>query len=127
MQLSAVEQGIAQVVQGLRRREPEIVASMLARNVDEVPGLRAAVGDEDLAGAISESARTNLRDALAALGGDRRPPEHLSSGALEEAREAARAGMPLPSLLHTYRVGHGVVWEAIIEEIDAVCRVQLRR
>jgi hypothetical protein len=45
-------------------------------------------------------------------------PEAVPAEALEEARVTARAGVPLESLLHTYRVGHAVVWERAMELLD---------
>jgi sugar diacid utilization regulator len=34
---------------------------------------------------------------------------------MEESRLTARAGVPLESLLHTYRVGHAVIWERSLD------------
>ena len=56
----------------------------------------------------------NIRAVLGALGGDRAQPD-APAEATEEARITARAGVPLESLLHTYRVGHAVIWERALD------------
>jgi hypothetical protein len=54
---------------------------------------------------------------LRALGGDRIQPD-APAEAIEEARITARAGVPLEALLHTYRVGHAVVWERALDVVE---------
>ena len=49
--------------------------------------------------------RVNAGDAVSVT-----IPPDAPAEAMEEARVTARAGVPLESLLHTYRVGHAVVW-----------------
>jgi hypothetical protein len=105
-------------ITAVRGREAELVEAMVARNVAEVSNLGPAAEEPDVLAAIRESARANLRTALDALLRDRRPPAHLPTGAVEEARAAARAGVSLDALAHTYRVGHAVVWDAFIEEVE---------
>ena len=86
---------------------------MVLRMRAEVPdfdiGSRPELRDAELA-----SIYGNIRAVLGALGGDRVQPD-APAEAIEEARVTARAGVPLESLLHTYRVGHAVVWERALD------------
>src|SRR4051794_37749830 len=94
----------------------ELVATMLPRMRAEVPdfdiGSRPELRDAERA-----SIYGNMRAALRALGGDRSQPE-APAEAIEEARITARAGVPLEALLHTYRVGHAVIWERTLDVVE---------
>ncbi len=109
-----------------RRLEEEIdelVATMLPRMRAEVPDFDVGSRPE-LRDAERASIYGNIRAVLRALGGDRIQPD-APAEAMEEARITARAGVPLEALLHTYRVGHAVVWERaldVVEELDARSR-----
>jgi hypothetical protein len=54
----------------------------------------------------------------AAPHGDAVLPVELPVEAVQEAREWARARVPVEALLRTYRVGHAVVLGAFIEEVE---------
>src|SRR3954453_13716345 len=56
---------------------------------------------------------------LGALAGDPIAPD-APAEAREEARVTARSGVPLESLLHTYRVGHAVVWERALDVVEEI-------
>ena len=118
MSVVTTQRAVEAVVDGLLARERELVDAMLERNAEEAVDFADLGDDAEMLEAVRDSARTNLREALAALSRDRRPPEQLPTGAVEEARSAARAGISVTSLLHTYRIGHAVVWEAIIDEVE---------
>jgi hypothetical protein len=111
------------VVAALESREDELVESMIRRNAAEVPDLGLA-RDEPVVGAFRVSARANLRAGLAVLSDDAAPygdavlPVELPLEAVKEARESARARVPLEALLRTYRVSQEVVSEAFIEEAE---------
>jgi hypothetical protein len=111
------------VVAAVASREDELVESMIRRNAAEVPDLGLA-RDEPVLAAVRASARANLRAGLAVLSDDAAPhggavlPVELPVEAVQEARESARARVPLEALLRTYRVGHAVAWEAFIEEVE---------
>ena len=47
-------------------------------------------------------------------------PAGPPAGAIEEARTAAQTGVPLAALLHTYRIGQSVAWEAMIQAVSAM-------
>ena len=114
---------LERVVAGVASREDELVESMIRRNAAEVPDLGLA-RDEPVLGAVRASARANLRAGLAVLSDDAAPhgdavlPVELPVEAVQEAREWARARVPVEALLRTYRVGHAVVWGAFIEEVE---------
>jgi PucR C-terminal helix-turn-helix domain/GGDEF-like domain len=111
------------VAQAVRARSGVLVEQMLARFVLEVP--HAGVQDDpDVAAAMRESCHANLHASLAELGRTRRSPATgAPSGALEEARTTAQAGVPLDALLQTYRIGHAVAWEAIVVAISEMDRL----
>src|SRR4051794_4701642 len=89
---------------------------MLPRTRVEVPdfdvGSRPELRDAERASILG-----NIRAVLAALGGDRIQPD-APAEAMEEARITARARVPLEALLHTYRVGHAVVWERALDIVE---------
>jgi hypothetical protein len=91
---------------------------ILERTVAEVP--EAGMQDDpDIEAAMRESAHANLRVVFAELARDRSP---LSvgppAGAVEEALASAQAGVPLTALLQTYRIGHAVVWDAMLTAVN---------
>ena len=91
---------------------------MLQRTISEVP--EAGIQDDpDMAAAMRESCYSNLRAALAELARDRSPlPAGPPAGAVEEALISAQAGVPLDALLQTYRIGHAVAWDAMLEAVN---------
>jgi hypothetical protein len=117
---ASVQDSIEAVVDSLLAREDALVATMLARNAEEASEFGDLADDSETLEAVRESARSNLREALTSLRRDRQAPDRLPTGALEEARATARAGISIDSLLHTYRIGHAVVWEAIIDEVEGL-------
>lgn len=111
---------LERVAQAIRKREDELVDRMLARFAAEAPASR--VGDDpDMAAAMRHSAHGNLRAALAHVA-DGGPPLPFGppAEAIEEARIAARAGMPLVEGLQTYRIGQAVIWDAVLDAVDAL-------
>src|SRR3954463_13635519 len=89
---------------------------MLPRTRVEVPDFDVGSRPE-LRDAERASIYGNMRAVLRALGGDRIQPD-APAEAMEEARITARAGVPLEALLHTYRVGHAVVWERALDVVE---------
>ena len=110
-----VQRSVESVVRALREREDELVSVMLERTATEAP--EAGIQDDpDMAAAMRESCYANLRAALAELARDRSPlPSGPPAGAVEEALASAQAGVPLDALLQTYRIGHAVAWDAMLE------------
>jgi hypothetical protein len=109
-----VDRTLALLARHLGEEIDEIVEVMLRRMRAEVPDYDVEARPE-LRDAERASCYGNVRAALHALGTDRSIPGPVPPEAVEEARLAARAGTPLESLLHTYRVGHAVCWERALE------------
>ena len=105
-----VDQTLRAVAASLIRETDDLVEAMLARMRDEAPGFDTTSRPE-LADGLRGSCYSNVRLALAALGGDRQPPRNSPTEAMSVARATARADIPLEPLLHTYRIGHAVVLE----------------
>lgn len=118
--LSSTQQVLDSVASRLLDRSDDIVAEMLARNAAEVPGYLELQRDAQLRATIEESARANLRSAVQALRHDRDAAGAVPTDAREEARWAARAGVPFAALAKTYRIGHLVASEALVDEIAAL-------
>ena len=113
-------------MRALREREDELVSVMLGRFVEEVPA--AGVKDDPaMEAAMRESCSANLRAALSQMERDRVPlPAGPPAGAIEEARTAAQTGVPLAALLHTYRIGQSVAWEAMLQAVSDVDDIDAR-
>lgn len=107
------------VVQALREREDELVRDMVQRFTTEVPEL-AGIDDPDFLAAMRLSAYANLRAGLAQmLRGGPPLPFGPPQDAIDEARIAAQAGVPLAPGLQTYRIGQSVIFDAVLEAVDA--------
>jgi hypothetical protein len=112
-----VDATLRNLAQTLAAEIDDLVEIMFARMLDEVPTLGTSSRPE-LADALRASCYGNVRAALAALGSDRVPPASSPAEAIEEARVTARAGVALEPLLHTYRIGHAVVLERLMDLVD---------
>jgi DNA-binding PucR family transcriptional regulator len=108
---------LRELAESLASEIDDLVDLMLPRMREEVPDYDVESSPE-LRDAERASIIGNIRMALRVLGGDRRLPESPAYEAIEEARVAARARVPLESLLHTYRVGHAVVWERALDHVQ---------
>jgi hypothetical protein len=110
---TGVERTLRELAWRLEEEIDELVETLLPRTRAEVPefdiGSRPELRDAERA-----SIYGNIRAVLGALAGDRAQPD-APAEAMEEARLTARAGVPLESLLHTYRVGHAVIWERSLD------------
>lgn len=112
-----VDAALRHLSAGLENDVDLLVDRMLGRMRDQVPDFDVESRPE-LRGAEEASIQANLSAAIRALGSDRRPPSPPPSEAVDEARVTARAGIPLESLIHTYRVGHAVVWEHALDRLE---------
>ena len=112
-----MEATLGRLAESLTAETDELVETMFGRMLDEVPTF-AARSRPELAALLKASCYGNVRAALAALGSNRVPPATSPVEAMEEARVAARAGVALEPLLHTYRIGHAVVLERLMDLVD---------
>jgi len=96
----------------LTERLDELVSLAISRiHSDEPQYARSPVSQDDL----KRSMRRTLALALTRVAGDPSPDELLTS-ASEVGRRRAEQGLPLPALLHSYRIDLRVLWEAIHQE-----------
>jgi hypothetical protein len=107
------------VAQRLEAEIDELVETMLPRMRAEVPDY-GVDSQPELQDALRASIVGNLRAALRALAGHRQDPVVTPLEAVEAARVTARGGLPLEALLHTYRVGHAVVWERMLDLVEGM-------
>lgn len=75
----------------------------------------AAYADRDPIDLL-QSCRRNLDRSLQALSGDLEDPADLIDAPAETGRARARQQVPLEAMLHAYRLGGRVLWEAIVRE-----------
>jgi len=92
-------------------RVPELTDRLAALLVAEDRTYRKA--PPDVLADVRRSCEENLRSVLRDLSGRR---ASRTDAARETARRRAEQGVPLASLLHAYRLGMRVVWDAMNEE-----------
>lgn len=123
MSFGEAQTAIDRVTQVVREREDELVDRMLERFADDVPD--SGVGeDPDMTAVVRLSCHGNLQAALTQLAHGGPPlPSGPPSQAIEAARASVRAGVPLPDLLQTYRVGQAVCWDAMLDAIESAAEI----
>ena len=92
-----------------------IAEMMLAAHRREIPDLP---DDPDIQGALREAVRADLTEAFTAFRVEQRLPRTLTFETSHWARLAARARIPLPTLLRLFRVGQHVVWRELCSLLD---------
>jgi DNA-binding PucR family transcriptional regulator len=115
--MRSMESSLQAVAQSLEARVDEMVDEMLLRMRSEIADF-AALELPELADATRRSAHANVRAGIASLLGGRSTPGLAPAEAEQGARRAARSGAALPELLATYRVGHAVAWDYMLDEIE---------
>ncbi|MFL5839509.1 MAG: PucR family transcriptional regulator [Thermoleophilaceae bacterium] len=105
---------IAAWVQGAT---PQLVETMLERMRVEVPGYFASE-DPEFMDMARESIVANLEAVVDGLMSGRDQPAQLPPGAVEEALVAAQQRMPWTLVDRTYRIGHAVLWEHLLSEVE---------
>ena len=104
---------LAQVV---RRVRPEDVAQrMVARFRSEIAGYRR-LPEPVVIGQILEICRENVELFFRSILEDKEPTDAELAPFRASARDRAGEGMPLEDLLHAYRLGGRMGWQAITEE-----------
>ena len=113
-----LERRLRDVAAWVQDTTPQLVELMLARIRTEVP---AYVDPRDPA--FSDTARAsivaNLEAVADALQSERERPAQLPPGAVEEALTAARQRIPWALIERTYRIGHAVLWEEVLVEVES--------
>jgi DNA-binding PucR family transcriptional regulator len=96
---------------------PQLVELMLARMRVEVPAYFASE-DPGFMDMARQSIVANLEAFADGLVSGRDQPAQLPPGAVEEALTAAQQRMPWTLVDRTYRIGHAVLWEQMLGEVE---------
>jgi DNA-binding PucR family transcriptional regulator len=97
---------------------PQLVELMLERMRVEVPAYFASE-DPRFMDMARESIVANLAAVADGLMSGRDQPAQLPPGAVEEALTAAQQRMPWTLIDRTYRIGHAVLWEQLLGEVES--------
>ena len=96
---------------------PQLVELMLERMRVEAPAYFASE-DPGFMDTARESIVANLVAVADGLSSGRDQPAQLPPGAVEEALMAAQQRMPWTLIDRTYRIGHAVLWEQLLSEVE---------
>lgn len=96
---------------------PQLVELMLERMRLDVPAYFASE-DPGFMEMARESIVANLEAVADGLMSGRDQPSQLPPGAVEEALVAAQQRMPWTLIDRTYRIGHAVLWEQLLGEVE---------
>ena len=113
-----VERRLHDVATWVQDTTPQLVELMLARIRTEVPAYFEG-NDPALLETARVSIVANLEAVADALQSERERPAQLPPGAVEQALFAARGRIPWPLIERTYRVGHAVMWEELLVEVES--------
>ena len=114
----AVDRRLREVAAWVQDTTPQLVELMLARMRTEVPAYFDS-DDPAFMDTARESIVANLEAVADALQSGRERPRQLPPGAVEEALIAARQRMPWTLIDRTYRIGHAVLWEQLLVEVES--------
>ncbi|MDP3967841.1 MAG: helix-turn-helix domain-containing protein [Nocardioides sp.] len=112
-QESSAEERIKRIARRLLENQLDDLTDHAVRllQADEPEYAQSRVSQSDL----KRSMRRTLALALVRITGDEIPDDILTAAA-EVGRLRAEQGLPLPALLHSYRLDLRVLWEALIRE-----------
>jgi hypothetical protein len=113
----AVDRGMREIAAWLQGAAPHLVELMLERMRVEVPAYFASE-DPGFMDMARESIFANLEVVADGLTSGRDQPAQLPPGAVEEALVAAQQRMPWTVVDRTYRIGHAVLWEQLLGEVE---------
>jgi hypothetical protein len=102
----------------MQQATPQLVELMLERMRVEAP-LYFSSEDPGFMDMARESIVANIETIADALSDGRAQPTRLPPDAVEEARTAAQQRMPWTLIDRTYRIGHAVLWEQLLGEVEA--------
>lgn len=112
-----VEDDLRMIAEELRLRSEEITAEEISRGRRDAPDFYRP-DDPSFVSAYLGSVHGHLKTVIAGISGGRDLPRVLPTDAVEEARATAQLGISLESLAHTYRTGHAVIWETVMDIAD---------
>jgi hypothetical protein len=102
----------------LQERTGEIADATVRRVRGELPGYYE-VTDTAFEAAGYGALPTVLGTAWVALEQDGRRPDHLPSPLVDEARNAARTGIPWDTINRTYLMTHEAIWDVALDEVSS--------
>jgi hypothetical protein len=115
--VSGLDTQVDRVVSGLEDRLDEVSATVVGRigqEVGELETLASPQLEETLRGTTLNA----LQSELSFMRHGRQVPQSAPPDVVEAARLAALARLPPTVILQTHRIGHEVVWNAYVEEVD---------
>lgn len=113
----AVERRMREIATWIQGATAQLVELMLERMRLEVPAYFASE-DPEFMGMARESIVANLNAVADGFLSGRDQPVQLPPGAIEEALIAAQQRMPWTLIDRTYRIGHAVLWEQLLGEVE---------
>jgi hypothetical protein len=102
----------------LQERTGEIAEATVRRVRGELPGYYE-ITDTAFEAAGYGALPTVLGTAWVALEHDGRCPDHLPSPLVDEARNAARTGIPWDTIDRTYSMTHEAIWDTALDEVSS--------
>ncbi|MER7829285.1 helix-turn-helix domain-containing protein [Streptomyces sp. NPDC095602] len=93
---------------------PDLTDRLVAALREREPAYRAALAGEP--GHVWQEAHQSLRHGIASLLDPRAAREEARRCSWRTGAARAERGMPLDALLHAFRLGGALVWEALVEE-----------
>jgi len=113
----AVDRPMREIAAWVQDATPQLVELMLERMRVEAPAYFASE-DPGFMDTARQSIVANLVAVADGLGGGRDQPAQLPPGAVEEALMAAQQRMPWTLIDRTYRIGHAVLWEQLLSQVE---------
>ncbi len=110
-------ESVPALADALEARSAALVEAMLKRMRATFDAPRG-VDREDVRAAGRRSAAAMLAATLAAIRDGVDSPTTAPADSLQTTRVMARVGMSLTDYTRAYRIGHAVLWEAILEELE---------
>jgi PucR C-terminal helix-turn-helix domain/GGDEF-like domain len=108
---------VQRVAQMLEARRSELADKSLAAIRAEVPGY-AAIDDPAILADVTEHVAQNHDALRVSLVAGRPVTSEELAFIRPHAAHRARRGVPLADFLHAFRIGHRVIWDAVLELAD---------
>ena len=112
-----MEGQLGQVHARLRERDGAMVEEMLRRMKADTPAFFNS-DDPDYVAIYTASCYAHIGVMLDEMTSTRDIPKSLPFASVEETRTVAQWGISLEALIQTYRSGHSVIWEHIMDVVE---------
>lgn len=112
-----VDGELAALAEWIEDAQGMLVDAVVDRQREQVPGYLD--GAAPIVDACGREATASVLSAISAgLTSGREAPGHLPPGAVHHAAVAAAEGVPWATVTRTYAIGHAVVWEHLIAQLE---------